>query len=132
MTIFLQKNTRKSWNHLRNILSFHISTFWNSKILTFLDLSTHIFVSYFRNSPPQKCSIPIDFGIVLHGIILDTHYFDKMQNHKQILMKSEICSRSVDHLCLNQECDGILNFLANSPLKFAWIIGIYGKPFFEF
>ena len=33
-------------------------------------------------------------------------------------------------VCMNQECGGILICLANSPLKFAWIIGIYGKPIF--
>ena len=36
----------------------------------------------------------------------------------------------MDDLCLNLECGGILISLANSPLKFAWIIGIYGKRIF--
>ena len=58
------------------------------------------------------------------------HYFDKMRNHKQILMKSEIFFKEPPMVCMNQECGGILIFLANSPLKFAWIIGIYGKPIF--
>ena len=35
MTILLQKIQEKIWNHLRKSLSFHNSTFWNSKILTF-------------------------------------------------------------------------------------------------
>ena len=53
-----------------------------------------------------------------------------MRNHKQILMKSEIFFKEPPMVCMNQECGGILIFLANSPLKFAWIIGIYGKPIF--
>ena len=32
----LQKIQEKYGNHFRNLLSFHISTFWNSKCLTFL------------------------------------------------------------------------------------------------
>ena len=55
-----------------------------------------------------------------------------MKNHKQILMKSEIFFKEPPMVCMNQECGGILTFLANSPLKFAWIIGIYGKPFLNF
>ena len=35
MTILLQKIQEKIGNHLRKSLSFHNSTFWNSKILTF-------------------------------------------------------------------------------------------------
>ena len=31
------RQLEKIANHFRNILSFHISTFWNSKMLTFLD-----------------------------------------------------------------------------------------------
>ena len=54
-----------------------------------------------------------------------------MKNHKQILMKSEIFFKEPPMVCMNQECGGILIFLANSPLKFAWIIGIYGNPIFE-
>ena len=53
-----------------------------------------------------------------------------MKNHKQILMKSEVFFNEPPMVCMNQECGGILIFLANSPLKFAWIIGIYGKPIF--
>ena len=53
-----------------------------------------------------------------------------MRNHKQILMKSEIFFKEPPMVCMSQECGGILIFLANSPLKFAWIIGIYGKPIF--
>jgi len=46
-------------------------------------------------------------------------------------MKSEIFFKEPPMVCMNQECGGIFIFLANSPLKFAWIICIYGKPFFE-
>ena len=49
-----------------------------------------------------------------------------MKNHKQIPMKSKIFFKEPPMVCMNQECGGILIFLANSPLKFAWI-GIYGK-----
>ena len=39
----------------------------------------------------------------------------------------------MDDLSMNQECGGILIFLANQIFIFvwlAWIIGIYGKPMF--
>ena len=53
-----------------------------------------------------------------------------MRNRKQVLMKSEIFFKEPPMVCMNQECCGILIFLANSPLNFAWTIGIYGKPIF--
>ena len=58
------------------------------------------------------------------------HNFDKLRNHKQIPMKEEIFFKEPPMVCMNQECGGILIFLANSLLEFAWIIGIYGKPIF--
>ena len=125
------KRYKKNQDHFRNILSFHISTFWNSNCLTFLDLSPPIFLCIiFQEFPPNKIFLPSCLEEFFMEQFWTAHYFDKMQNHKQIRMKSEIFSRSVDHLCLNQECGGILIFLANPPLKFAWIIGIYGKPIF--
>ena len=58
------KNIRKIGNHLRNILFFHNSTFWNSKISTcFGPLNPPIFfVSYFRNCPKNRI-IEADFWV---------------------------------------------------------------------
>ena len=115
-------------------LSFHISTFWNSKILTFLDpLDPIFFASYFDIYPPnKKRMINRIWGVFSWNNLGQPIILAKFKIIK-LLMKSEIFSRSMDHLCLNQECRGILIFLANSPFICfwsAWIIGIYGKPIF--
>ena len=96
ITILLQKIQDKIGNHLRNMSSFHISTFWNSTFLTFCGpISPHIFVSYFRDSPIcffQFLSFLEEFFMEQ---LLTTHYFDKVENHRKISMKPE---KSKSHL----------------------------------
>ena len=60
------------------------------------------------NNFVKKCNK--DKGVLLVGV------FDKMKNHKQILMNQTYFSKS--HLSFVQE------------LKSAWIVGIYGKADF--
>ena len=48
-------------------------------------------------------------------------------------MNQKYCQRATYHLFMNQECGGILIFLANKIFRLfwsAWILGIYGKPTF--
>ena len=68
----MSKHTRKTWNHIRNILSFHISTFWKSMILTFFDTTGRqaidMYLFLILGFPLRNSSSPI----VFNGIFQNT------------------------------------------------------------
>ena len=126
------KNTRKNRESSQKHIIFSYLNFLEFQKMTVWDpLDPIYFVSYFRNYPPKNPDDQSLFWCFSMEQFWNTNNFDKMRNHKQILMKSKIFSRSMDHLSMSQGCCGILIFLANQMFRFFWsacIIGIYRKP----
>ena len=110
-----QKILESLWEHLGKNIIF---TFWNFKNFSNLDpLNTYLFWKLFGGPPPpKKIGIYYRFWrtltMIRFGKSSETHYFDKMQNHKQILMNQTYFSKS-DLSCVQE-------------FESAYIFGIYG------
>ena len=114
---FYFKKYKKIRNHLRNILSFHISTFWNSKLLTFVDpLDPIFFVSHCRNSPQKILTINRIWGVF------------SWDNFGQpiILTKWEIISKSK----WNQKCFSKSHLSFVHEIGMLWNLDMFGKSDF--
>ena len=119
--LFLYQNTSKTIRKFMGT-SWKI-LFWlsgTSKISQFLTHQTPICFESFcwTPAPPPHKKIGIYYRfwrtltMIRFGKSSETHYFDKMQNHKQILMNQKYFSKSD------------LSFVQES--KSAYIVGIYG------
>ena len=118
----LQKIQEKIGNHFRKSLSFHISTFWNFICLTFFGPITPIcVVSYFRKYPNKIRMTNRILGVFVMEYFSTIHNFDKMRNHKQIVMKSKYFLKSMDYVSITRNVVESWYFDI-FPEKILWLI----------
>ena len=115
----ITKITQTNKNNYGIILKpiiFHIQTFWNFEHVSNLDPPDSIFLIFVVGIPPNKRLVSISvFGRLFPEHVL-THYFGKMQNHKQILMNQTSFSKS--HVLFVQGIYGNQIFVFFSPRTF--------------